>query len=152
MTPSVTKTATPSITTTVTPTPTPSITTTVTPTVTLTSTLTPTPSITTTVTPTVTLTPSSTPCPDCRTYRFTPTQSDIDKATGNTVYNNFQVGLDYDICSPGCGGAGTCGCACRWNRCGGYRRSYSALRDKETLGEGFRCKLAFGLESEFDRA
>jgi hypothetical protein len=78
-----------------------------TPTVTSTSTLTPTPSITTSVTPTVTLTPSSTPCPDCRTYRFTPTQADIDKATGNTVYNNFQVGLDYDICSPGCGGAGT---------------------------------------------
>ena len=78
-----------------------------TPTPTPTPTTTPTPSITTSVTPTVTLTPSSTPCPDCRTYRFTPTQADIDKATGNTVYNNFQVGLDYDICSPGCGGAGT---------------------------------------------
>jgi hypothetical protein len=106
-TPTGTPTSTPTGTPTSTPTPTPSITTSVTPTVTSTSTLTPTPSITTSVTPTVTLTPSSTPCPDCRTYRFTPTQADIDKATGNTVYNNFQVGLDYDICSPGCGGAGT---------------------------------------------
>jgi hypothetical protein len=106
-TPIIAVTTTPTGTPTSTPTPTPSITTSMTPTVTSTSTLTPTPSITTSVTPTVTLTPSSTPCPDCRTYRFTPTQADIDKATGNTVYNNFQVGLDYDICSPGCGGAGT---------------------------------------------
>ena len=109
VTPTRTLTPTPTRTQTPTPTvtPTPSITTSITPTVSPTGTLTPTPSITTSVTPTVTLTPSSTPCPDCRTYRFTPTQADIDKATGNTIYNNFQVGLDYDICSPGCGGAGT---------------------------------------------
>ena len=66
----------------------------------------PQPTATVTVTATPTPTPTQTPC-ECREYKWTGTQHDIDLATGNTIYNNNAVYLEYDLCQPGCAGPGS---------------------------------------------
>ena len=112
-TPTPTKTSTPTPTNTKTSTPTQTQTNTQTPTHTTTPTVTQTPtvtitsSVTATPTYTTTPTPTETPC-ECREYKWTGTQHDIDLATGNNPpNNNYAVYLEYDLCQPSCGGPGS---------------------------------------------
>jgi hypothetical protein len=81
--------ATPTPTPTSTPTPTP------TPTSTVTSTPTPTPTITGTLTPTPT--PTEEPC-DCKFYDVNVSQNDLDEATGNSIFLNFTLYVEYTDC------------------------------------------------------
>jgi len=99
-TPTVTETATPTPTVTETATPTPTVTETATPTPTVTETATPTPTVTETATPTPTPTPTPTatgPC-NCKYYDVNVSQDDLDEATGNTLFLDNTLYVEYTDC------------------------------------------------------